>query len=151
MLWTGPRRVRILFSSGGSQRVALPATERNPLSLLTPMRTRAYSLLAVFAVAMAIYYPFSPGGRQARNIRKAEEFIAQNAAAVNADPRFKEVEFSSCTAADGSLLIDGTVSSAADASELRHNLASRLPSIVVGWHVYVAKPATTMPTTGPQG
>jgi hypothetical protein len=31
LLWAGPRRDRILFSSGGCQRVALPATERPPL------------------------------------------------------------------------------------------------------------------------
>jgi hypothetical protein len=31
LLWTGPRRVDVLLSSGGCQRVALPATERHPL------------------------------------------------------------------------------------------------------------------------
>ena len=61
MLWTGPRREYILFESGGCQRVALPATERHPLSGYgLRMGHVAISRMALDATGKLRVYPRPP-------------------------------------------------------------------------------------------
>ncbi len=65
--------------------------------------------VAVFAVAAAIYYPFSPGGRQNANMRRAELHIQTLAPQICVDACFVDVRLEPFTAQDGCLLVSGTV------------------------------------------
>src|SRR5439155_23363000 len=62
-------------------------------------------LLACLVAAMVIfvYYPFSPGGRQARNMRRAERLIPQVQQKIPREVRFNQIELESYTGAGGSL------------------------------------------------
>ena len=72
--------------------------------------------MAVLAIAVAIYYPFSPGGRQRSNMNRADRHIQTLSPRVSADPRFADVTFLSYTGQGGSLHVSGTVATEQDAA-----------------------------------
>jgi hypothetical protein len=109
------------------------------------VRQRVYTFLLIFTIAIAIYYPFSPGGRQARNLREAEQFIAENYATIHADPRFVDVDFSPMPAAGGCLDVGGSVGSQTDLEQLKRQVMNRHPPVYVMWHVWVLPVAQGQP------
>ena len=110
------------------------------------MRKRIYISLVVFALAVVVYYPFSPGGRQAGNLRRAGQFIAQNYAAIHSDPRFAEIDMLPLTAAGGCIDVGGSIGSQADLEQLKRCVMDRHPPVCVMWHVSVMPaPADTRP------
>ena len=80
--------------------------------------------VAVLVVATAIYYPFSPTGRQSRNMSLAHQHIAVLKPMLAADPQFAKVELNVTTAAGGALLVIGQVASQADVDAV-HALVDR--------------------------
>ncbi len=128
------------------------ASRRTPhkvLFVIPAMTTRpkTWLSLAAFAVCVAMYYPFSPGGRQSANMRKADEHAIILKPRLAADPRFVEVELSAMTAGGGCLLITGEVAARSDVEALKSLIAESKPPVEV-MYVVSAKDA---PATRPQG
>ena len=107
--------------------------------------------MAIFAVAVAIYYPFSPGGSQSINMRRAERHIKTLAPQVNGDPRFAEIRLDPYTAQGGSLGVFGTVAADADAEALKSLIRQSNPPVEVAFRFRVENPATRPSATRPQG
>ena len=91
----------------------------------------------VAAIVIFVYYPFSPGGRQARNMRRAQQLIPQVQRKIPREVRFNQIELGSYTGAGGSLLIHGFVTSQADLTELHALLDPLKLDVPVVWHVVV--------------
>ena len=107
--------------------------------------------MAIIAVAVAIYYPFSPGGRQGANMRRAERHIQTVRPQVAADPRFANVRLAPFTAQGGSLLVSGTVATKADAAALRELVEQSGPPVEMAFRVIVYPAATQSAATRPKG
>lgn len=87
-------------------------------------------------VAFAIYYPYSPAGRQARNMKLASEHIAAHIAPqLNGQARYAHVRASSSTANLGCLVMSGRVESEHDLHTLRTLVESTQPPVQVHWAV----------------
>jgi hypothetical protein len=111
---------------------------------------RRIGLIAVgLIVATAIYYPFSPGGRQAANMRGAEALLPPIRQALQPDARFGSVQIGVHTSHQGSVIIRGEVASAQDLAALRQIIAARSIPYHVNWAVSVAPLAATT-STSPQ-
>jgi hypothetical protein len=105
-------------------------------------RAKVWISLAIFAVAVAIYYSFSPGGSQQINMRKAEEHIRRIGPQISSDPAFREVRISPFTAQGGSLLVLGAVANESDLQALHTILDDSKPPVEVVFRVRV-DPAST--------
>ena len=104
--------------------------------------------MALFAVAVAIHYPFLPGGRQRINMRRADRHIESLGPWVSADPRFDNVEFLSYTGQGGSLHVSGTVATEQDAAALSSMVRESKPPVEVVFRVIVER-AATQPSSQP--
>jgi hypothetical protein len=103
-------------------------------------------------VATTIYYPFSPGGRQAANMRGAEALLPPIRQTLQSDARFVNVGLGVYTGYDGSVIVRGEVASEQDLSALRQIVAARSIPYHVTWAVVVVAPPTTtsgVPQTRP--
>ena len=141
-------RSRRLYSHVG-RRVALPATERHPLSLL--MRKWVYGFLVLFAVAVAVYYPYSPAGRQAANMRAAETHIASLLPRVKADPRFDGVRLVPGTVGGGSLEVVGVIADEPARAALERIVAGSHSPVPVAYRLVIVPGAAEPAATRPQG
>ena len=94
-------------------------------------------LIAVLVLATAIYYPFSPGGRQSRNISQAMQHMPIITQSIGNDRRFDRVRLNTMTAHEGCLYIGGSVRSDADLSALQQLIAATKPPVFVMWRVAV--------------
>ena len=110
-------------------------------------RVKAWLAVAAFAIAVAVYYPFSPGGRQSANMRKADEHAALLKPTLAADARFRDVDLLSMTARGGCLQVTGEVPTKADVETLRSIITRSNPPVEVLFHVS----AKEEPATRPQG
>ena len=116
------------------------------------MRVRLYGILFAVAAGVAIYYPYSPGGRQMRNMREADRYRAAYQPRLNADPSFADVSLDPITVAGGCLDVGGTVRSQASLMRLHEWIEKRKPQVQVLWHVYVDQTnANGLSSTRPQG
>jgi hypothetical protein len=106
---------------------------------------RVAIILIPIVLAIAIYYPFSPGGVQSRNMAKARAQIPIIKARIVNDPRFAHVEMFDATVNNGILVIDGDVSTQTDLDALKEIVSSTSPPVTIGWRVDVA--TSTTPTT----
>jgi hypothetical protein len=112
-------------------------------------RTKVWFSLLVFAAGVAVYYPYSPGGRQSRNMRRAEQHIELIRPRIAADPRFARVRLGPFTADEGSLGVSGGVATQADLAALRAIIDASNPPVTVNYYVGVAetRPAERAATT----
>jgi hypothetical protein len=97
-------------------------------------------------IAFLIYYPFSPGGRQLRNMRLAERSIPKVRALIAQDSRFADVrKLHTVTVKGGSLAIRGEVASESDLADLKRIVCTAFPEVNVAWGVKVraATPGAT--------
>jgi hypothetical protein len=99
-------------------------------------------------VATAIYYPFSPAGRQAANMRGAEALLPPIRQSLQSDVRFVNVQIGVYTGYEGSVIVHGEVASAKDLSALRQIVAARSIPYHVTWAVVVVPPSTTTTSSG---
>jgi hypothetical protein len=111
------------------------------------MTRQLWIIVAVLVVATAIYYPFSPGGRQSRNLRLAARHIETLQPHFDADPRFAEVSLSSYTGEGGSIMVGGEVATQADADAAELLVRRSNPPCPVVFRVRVYP--TVAPTTRP--
>ena len=109
-------------------------------------RQRAWLYVALFAVAVAIYYPFSPGGRQRINMRRADRHILTLRRRITADPRFADVRLLYYTGQGGSLHVSGTVATEQDAAALLSVVRESKPPVEVVFRVIVEHAATQPPS-----
>lgn len=100
-------------------------------------RKRFYIGFAIFMLAYAVYFPFSPGVRQQRNMSKAQTFADQHLAEIRTDPRFAEVQMEPHTFSNGSLFVTGSVATRADCEALRAVIQSLNPPVNYSIHVDV--------------
>jgi hypothetical protein len=96
--------------------------------------------------ATAVYYPFSPAGRQAANMRGAEALLPPIRQALQSDPRFGGIRLGVYTGYEGSVIVRGEVASAQDLTALRQLVASRSIPYHVTWAVVVSPPSATSAT-----
>lgn len=96
--------------------------------------------------ATAIYYPFSPAARQARNMRNAKALLPPIRQTLQSDTRFGKVELDVYTGYEGSVIVYGEVASAQDLAALRQIVAARAIPYHVQWSVDVGS-SSTMPST----
>ena len=108
------------------------------------MTTRQTAWLAVplVAIAVAIYYPHSPGGRQRRNIDAAERHIALIRPRIADDPRFAGVDLATMTADGGGLIVIGDVASPADVEALHAIVYDSLLPFAIKFAISTTQPAT---------
>ncbi len=125
-----------------------PPRPLNGLTLFLLMSRQFWILIAVLVVATAIYYPFSPGGRQSRNMKLAEQHIVSLKPQFAADPRFAELTLVSFTGEGGSLLVHGEVAMQADADAANALIKASNPPCPVAFRVRV-RPTST-PAARPQ-
>jgi hypothetical protein len=114
------------------------------------MRKRVWLYVAIFAVAVAIYYPFSPAGRQRANMARADRHIETLAPRLAADPRLADVRLSSYTGQGGSLMVSGTVANKDDAAALRAIIQASKPPVEVAFRIIVEPAATQGSATRPE-
>ncbi len=124
---------------------ARPAADRHHVIPAMTTRAKAWLLVVAIAVAVAVYYPFSPGGRQSANMRKAEEHAAMLKPKLAADVRWKDVDLLSLTARGGCLQVAGEVPTKADVEELRSIVNGSNPPVEVMFHVSAREGAATRP------
>ena len=125
-----------------------PPRPLNGITLFLRMSRQFLIIVAVVLVATAIYYPFSPGGRQSRNMKLAEQHIVTLKPMFNADPRFAGVELTSFTGAGGSLMVYGEVAAQGDVDAADALVKRSKPACPVVLRVRV-RPSTA-PATRPQ-
>jgi hypothetical protein len=104
--------------------------------------------VATILIAFALYYPFSPGGVQSRNMAKARAHIPIVQRAIGSSPTFANIQLTDFTAGEGSLLVKGTVPTRADIDQLKKIVASTSPPTVVLYHV-LAEDEMSVPQTVP--
>jgi len=99
----------------------------------------AVSVLLVAAVGYWAFVPRGPGAadRQRSNLAVAEEEIPRVRAALDADPRFREVEMGRFTSQDGGIAIMGGVESDDDLFRLMKAVAALQLRVPVFWRVQV--------------
>jgi hypothetical protein len=113
------------------------------------MRKWIYGFLGLFAIAVAIYYPYSPGGHQAINMRLAEDHIPVLLPKLQADPRFADVRLESDTENGGSLRVFGTLPDEVACADLRRIVLESFPLAPIVFSVHLPWPTTDSPTTKP--
>ena len=111
-------------------------------------RSKVWIGVAAFAVFIAIYYPFSPAGRQAANMRKAEQFNVSLRPKLKADPRFGSIDLDSLTAFGGCDDVTGEAASNADIDALKAFVQQNHPPVLVVFHVGVPPATATAPSIG---
>jgi hypothetical protein len=97
--------------------------------------TVVLTLLAIY-----LYYPYSPEGRQHRNMRLAKQHLPKLQTLVAADNRFSRVRLHVYTGNGGSLELFGAVRSDDDLAALKQTVAASSPPTAVTWHVFVIPP-----------
>src|SRR3954471_2558906 len=95
------------------------------------MRFAIGLLLVVIVVAVAVYYPRSSAGRQAANMRLAEQHARALAPQLQADPRFARVKVFAHSDRGGALGVSGAVVSVTDFSALQAIVAASAPPVPV--------------------
>ena len=105
-------------------------------------RRRVWLYVAIFAVAVVIYYPFSPGGNQSINMRRAAQHIRTLAPQIRADPRFAQIRIGSFTGQGGSIGVFGTVARQSDAEALKDLIEQSAPPVEVAYRFVIVAPAT---------
>ena len=105
-------------------------------------RVRVWIAVAVLAAIVGVYYPFSPAGRQASNMRLAERHIETLGPRLQNDPRFGDVRLSPSTADGGSLGVFGFVASRDDADSLKALIQQTAPPVETAFRVVVRPPAS---------
>lgn len=118
--------------------------------MVTKGRKWIYGLLAVFVVGIAIYYPYSPGGRQAMNMRVAAGFVPVLSAKIGNDPRFEDVRVGVWTGGGGSLMVGGFVDDESERADLRRIVLESFPPAPIAFMVQITPPtmmagSTTQP------
>jgi hypothetical protein len=113
--------------------------------------------ICVVLSLFAVYYPFSPGAVQQRNMREADSFVPAVVSRIGDGPRFEQVHVQVTTAELGALLIIGYVRSEQDLASLKTVVASGPLPKNVAWRIQVippeqwvdlfSKPTQTVPTT----
>lgn len=94
--------------------------------------------IAILLLATAIYYPYSPGGRQRRNMNLAAQHIEKKLKPLIAnDSRFADVKLSPYTASFGSLLVSGDVASQEDVEALKAIVRSTHPPTEVHFYTRI--------------
>jgi hypothetical protein len=86
-------------------------------------------------LALVVWIPHSPSGRQARDCELMQAAFPAIHAAIARDPRFADVRLSP-SSYDGHITISGTVASEADLNELDELMKSMSPP-VTWWHADV--------------
>jgi hypothetical protein len=104
------------------------------------------------ALAAAVYYPYSAAGRQAANMRLAEQHIRVLAPQLSGDTRFARLKLFPHSAHGGSLGIAGAVATDSDATDLKSIVAQSNPPVQVEYAIgidarSVAPPTASRPTT----
>ncbi len=112
------------------------------------MSRQFWIIVAVLVVATAIYYPFSPAGRQSQNMKLASQHIAVLKPQLAADRRFAAVDLAVFTGAGGSLIVRGNVATQADADAAKSLVKQSHPPCPVVFDVRV-RPSTA-PASRPQ-
>ncbi len=115
------------------------------------MRKRLYGFLGVVVLAVAIYYPYSPGGHQAINMRAAADHIPILAEKLHRDPRFTDVHLETFTGQEGSLGVFGTVADEAALADLRRIVLESAPPAPIAFRVRLPFVNDPTPATRPQG
>jgi len=105
------------------------------------MSRQFWVILAVIVVGTAIYYPFSPGGRQQRNMDRAARHIPAIKAQIAGDARFADITLNPYTGNGGSLLVLGEVPSEDDVEALKAIVAKTNPPTPVA---FVVRPASNL-------
>ncbi len=93
--------------------------------------------IAVLLIATAIYYPFSPGGAQRWNMKRAERHIETLKPLIANDPRFSEIKLMPFTGSGGSLAVVGRVATSSDQEALRAIVMSSNPPTEVRFVTHV--------------
>lgn len=112
---------------------------------------RIWLYVAIFAIAVVIYYPFSPGGSQSINMRRAAQHIRTLAPQIRADPRFAKIRIGSFTGQGGSIGVFGTVARQSDAEALKDLIEQSAPPVEVAYRFVIVAPTSHPTATRPQG
>jgi hypothetical protein len=97
--------------------------------------TVAATLLGIY-----IYYPYSPGGSQQKNMKLAREHLPRVLPIISADSRFARVTAEEYTGNGGSLVLRGRVRAEQDLAELKRQVEATAPPVRVTWFVLVVPP-----------
>src|SRR5438045_6273605 len=108
------------------------------MTAITVNWRRVAVIAALLVAATAAYYPFSPGGVQARNMRKSTAHAAKIGPALAADARFRDVTLNTTTAKGGSLMVVGRVRSEQNLAVLKSQIDATAPPVVVSYFVHVS-------------
>jgi hypothetical protein len=91
--------------------------------------------VALLVVATAIYYPFSPAGRQSRDMRKASAHKETLKSRISTDKRFADIRLGVGTQV--ALVIAGTAKSAEDLRDLERIVNESMPPVRIFWAVRI--------------
>lgn len=94
-------------------------------------------LIIVATWGFAIYYPFSPAGRQQRNLIAAGEHRLTLDPVIRSDSRFTDVHLGEFTGGGGRLMVYGRVHSTEALSDLQAIVDESNPPVNVEWRVEV--------------
>ena len=119
--------------------------EKRPVTLVN--WRRVVLIAAVLLAATAAYYPYSPAGVQARNMRTAAAHAERLRPDLSADSRFRDVTLGAYTGGLGSLIVLGRVDSEQDLAALRQILDASSPPVEVAWAVKVYADPVVVPAT----
>ena len=97
----------------------------------------AIAVLLPVVLGVAVYVPFSPGGRQRVNMAVAREELPRVQAILDADKRFKDVKTYVYTGQDGAVGLVGTVEKDDDLFRLMKAVAAERLPVAVSWQVQV--------------
>ena len=99
-------------------------------------------LAIVLILCLIAYYPFSPGGKQARKVRKAKKHDELLNKQLLMDPRFQQVTVYTWVGESIVLEVEGEVKSWADGQTLVDLVWDSAPPVPVRWAVSL--PMTSM-------
>ncbi len=98
------------------------------------------AIILVAIGAFAIYYPYSPGGRQSRNMRVARQHLPAVRTIIENDDRSTGVRIMGVsTSHGGCLLIGGELKSESDIEYLQALVNEKCPSVNIEWRCSVAR------------
>jgi hypothetical protein len=95
-------------------------------------------ILLLLVVAVLVYWPWSPGGRQLINMRIARKHLPQVEAIVKQDSRFVQVTVGVFTGQDGAIGFFGDVMSEEALGDLMKAVAKEKLQVPVAWRITVA-------------